>query len=123
MRYFPNNGTTNEVGGIISTTSKKNTWRLIRIDIDNVTYNKNPLDYFSEILEWLNLWKQLRIGIIIVFCLNYTFLQIHEKATRIRRMRIIVYCPPFREELSYCQFEFSFFLFAQLVCHIFGQKM
>lgn len=26
------------VGGMISTTSKKNTWRLIRIDIDNVTY-------------------------------------------------------------------------------------
>lgn len=37
IRYFPSKGTTNDVGGIISTTSKKNTWRLMRIDIDNVT--------------------------------------------------------------------------------------
>ncbi len=37
MRYFPSNGMTKDVGGIISTTSKKNTWRLMRIDIDNVT--------------------------------------------------------------------------------------
>lgn len=37
IKYFPNKGTTSDVGGIISTTSKKNTWRLIKIDIDNVT--------------------------------------------------------------------------------------
>jgi len=37
IKYFPSNGTTNDVGGIISTTSKKKTWRLIKIDIDNVT--------------------------------------------------------------------------------------
>lgn len=37
IRYFPSKGTTKDVGGIISTTSKKNTWRLIRMDIDNVT--------------------------------------------------------------------------------------
>lgn len=37
IKYLPNNGTTRDVGGIISTTSKKNTWRLMRIEIDNVT--------------------------------------------------------------------------------------
>lgn len=41
IKYFPKSGTTNDVGGMISTTSKKNTWRLIRIDMDNVTCNKN----------------------------------------------------------------------------------
>lgn len=40
IKYFPSSGTTNDVGGIISTTSRKNTWRLIRIDIDSVTYKK-----------------------------------------------------------------------------------
>lgn len=39
IRYFPSNGTTSDVGGIISTTRRKNTWRLIRMDIDNVTCN------------------------------------------------------------------------------------
>lgn len=39
IKYFPNNGTTNEVGGIISTTRRKNTWRLISMDIDSVTWN------------------------------------------------------------------------------------
>lgn len=38
IKYFPKSGTTNDVGGMISTTSKKNTWRLIKIDIDNVTW-------------------------------------------------------------------------------------
>lgn len=37
IRYFPNSGTTSDVGGMISTTSRKNTWRLINIDIDSVT--------------------------------------------------------------------------------------
>lgn len=37
IKYFPNNGTTNDVGGIISTTSRKNTCKLIRMEIDNVT--------------------------------------------------------------------------------------
>lgn len=40
IKYFPNSGTTNDVGGMISTTNKKNTWRLIKIDMDNVTWNK-----------------------------------------------------------------------------------
>lgn len=40
MRYFPSSGTTREVGGIISTTRRKNTWRLMRMEIDNVTWNK-----------------------------------------------------------------------------------
>jgi len=38
MRYFPSRGTTKLVGGMISTTSKKNTWRLMRIEIAKVTY-------------------------------------------------------------------------------------
>lgn len=37
MRYLPSNGTTSDVGGMISTTSKKNTCRLIKIDIESVT--------------------------------------------------------------------------------------
>lgn len=37
MRYLPSSGTTRLVGGMISTTSKKNTCRLIRIEMDNVT--------------------------------------------------------------------------------------
>ena len=37
IRYFPNNGTTSDVGGIISTTSRKNTYKLVRIEIDRVT--------------------------------------------------------------------------------------
>ena len=37
MRYLPSSGTTRLVGGMISTTSRKNTWRLIRMDMDNVT--------------------------------------------------------------------------------------
>lgn len=40
IKYFPNRGTTKDVGGIISTTKRKNTWRLIRIEIDKVTWNK-----------------------------------------------------------------------------------
>ena len=37
MRYFPRRGTTREVGGMISTTSRKNTYKLVRIEMDNVT--------------------------------------------------------------------------------------
>lgn len=40
IRYLPNKGTTSDVGGMISTTSKKNTWRLISMEIDKVTFNK-----------------------------------------------------------------------------------
>ena len=38
IKYFPNNGTTNDVGGMISTTSRKNTYKLVRIEIDSVTW-------------------------------------------------------------------------------------
>jgi len=48
MRYFPNNGTTNEVGGIISTTRRKNTWRLIRIEIDKVTWKQKQSVTYRE---------------------------------------------------------------------------
>ena len=37
MRYFPRRGTTREVGGMISTTSRKNTYRLVRIEMERVT--------------------------------------------------------------------------------------
>jgi hypothetical protein len=40
MRYLPRSGTTSEVGGMISTTSRKNTCRLMRMDIDRVTCKK-----------------------------------------------------------------------------------
>ena len=37
MRYLPRSGTTRDVGGMISTTSRKNTYKLVRIEMDNVT--------------------------------------------------------------------------------------
>ena len=37
MRYFPRSGTTSDVGGMISTTSRKNTYKLVRIEMDSVT--------------------------------------------------------------------------------------
>ena len=52
MRYFPRRGTTREVGGMISTTSRKNTYKLVRIEMDNVTCKaegRKPL-----ISEWGN---------------------------------------------------------------------
>lgn len=48
IKYFPSSGTTNDVGGIISTTSKKNTWRLIKIDIESVTCSL----YHTETKLW-----------------------------------------------------------------------
>ena len=38
IRYLPSRGTTREVGGIISTTSRKNTYKLVRMDIERVTW-------------------------------------------------------------------------------------
>ena len=40
IRYLPSRGTTREVGGIISTTSRKNTYKLVRMDIESVTWAK-----------------------------------------------------------------------------------
>ena len=40
MRYFPNSGTTSDVGGMISTTSRKNTYKLVRMEMDNVTWKQ-----------------------------------------------------------------------------------
>lgn len=37
IRYLPSKGTTRDVGGMISTTSRKNTWRLMRIEMERVT--------------------------------------------------------------------------------------
>ena len=39
IRYFPKSGTTSDVGGIISTTRRKNTYKLVKIEMDNVTWN------------------------------------------------------------------------------------
>ena len=38
IRYFPKSGTTSDVGGIISTTRRKNTYKLVKIEMDNVTW-------------------------------------------------------------------------------------
>ena len=38
MRYLPSKGTTREVGGMISTTSKKNTYSDVRMEMDRVTW-------------------------------------------------------------------------------------
>ena len=37
IRYLPSRGTTRDVGGMISTTSRKNTYKLVRMDIESVT--------------------------------------------------------------------------------------
>ena len=54
MRYLPSSGTTSDVGGMISTTSRKNTWRLMRIDIDRVTWGKK-----TELVSGGKLWRML----------------------------------------------------------------
>ena len=51
IRYFPNNGTTSDVGGIISTTSRKNTYKLVRIEIDSVTLMKEKnISHICQVL-------------------------------------------------------------------------
>ena len=40
IKYFPSKGTTNDVGGIISTTSRKNTYKLVRMEMDSVTWGR-----------------------------------------------------------------------------------
>ena len=63
IRYFPNNGTTSDVGGIISTTSRKNTYKLVRIEIDRVTcvmkllirlHDMHVIIIKHRFLSWLN---------------------------------------------------------------------
>lgn len=44
IKYLPSSGTTRDVGGMISTTSRKNTWRLIKIEIDSVTWSEERAD-------------------------------------------------------------------------------
>ena len=41
IKYFPNKGTTKDVGGMISTTRRKNTYKLVRMEIDRVTCGKD----------------------------------------------------------------------------------
>lgn len=66
MRYFPSNGTTSDVGGIISTTSRKNTCRLMRIDIDSVTCGQIKLvsaigdSRLSSNLDPIRRWRRTR---------------------------------------------------------------
>lgn len=59
IKYFPNNGTTSEVGGIISTTSRKNTWRLINMEMDSVTWNKIApfYHYWSVTTTFNHVWR------------------------------------------------------------------
>ena len=38
MRYFPNRGTTSDVGGMISTTRRKNTYNEVRMEMERVTW-------------------------------------------------------------------------------------
>ena len=40
IKYFPNKGTTKDVGGMISTTRRKNTYKLVRMEMDRVTWGK-----------------------------------------------------------------------------------
>lgn len=65
IRYLPSNGTTSDVGGMISTTSKKNTCKLIRIDIDSVTCDKmwKSMCYNNEYRNASKFW----------LCSNYLF--------------------------------------------------
>ena len=46
IRYFPNRGTTSDVGGITSNTSRKNTYKLVRMEMESETWNmkKNLLN-------------------------------------------------------------------------------
>lgn len=46
---LPSNGTTNEVGGMISANSRKNTVSDSRMDIDKLTWN-----IISKFLAWFN---------------------------------------------------------------------
>ena len=46
MRYFPRSGTTSDVGGMISTTSRKNTYKLVRMEMESVTWKINVCGTF-----------------------------------------------------------------------------
>ena len=37
IRYFPKSGTTSDVGGMISTTKRKNTYKLVKMEMESVT--------------------------------------------------------------------------------------
>jgi len=51
MRYFPSSGTTSDVGGMISTTSKKNTYKLVRIEMDSVTWRTKSETTVRRLIE------------------------------------------------------------------------
>jgi len=53
MRYLPSSGTTSDVGGMISTTSRKKTCRLMRIDIDRVTCEQTELVSDGQLRRFL----------------------------------------------------------------------
>ena len=40
IRYFPRSGTTSDVGGMISTTRRKNTYKLVKMEMESVTCKK-----------------------------------------------------------------------------------
>ena len=35
IRYFPKSGTTSDVGGMISTTKRKNTYKLVKMEMES----------------------------------------------------------------------------------------
>ena len=50
-RYFPSNGTASDVGGIISASSKKNTVRDRRMDMQRVTCKNKMVDAYPRDLH------------------------------------------------------------------------
>lgn len=51
-KYLPSSGTANEVGGMISASSKKNTVNETRMELHNVTWNKYKKSIKSQFLGW-----------------------------------------------------------------------
>ena len=78
IRYFPSSGTTNDVGGIISTTRRKNTWRLIRMEIDSVTCNDKIF-----LSSW---YKGTRKSIFGIYYMGFTINEDISSSSCIERM-------------------------------------
>ena len=72
IRYFPNNGTTSDVGGIISTTSRKNTYKLVRIEIDRVTCVKKLLIGLHDMHVIISRGINFLFSYVIIFSYLFT---------------------------------------------------
>lgn len=64
-KYFPSNGTANDVGGIISANRRKNTVKDTRIEIHNVTCQRFVCKSIRRI--WC---KQMEFNCIALYCIN-----------------------------------------------------